>query len=391
MIPISPSAGVSSRDCEYDSRPVLPAAAPGSRIGLELNADSTTWPSALGYRMPAEWEPHEATWLSWPHNRDSWPGVFEGVEPAMAAFVAALAECEPVHINVLDAEHERLVRKRLAAVAPAERLRFHRFPTNDAWCRDHGAIFVIRPGADAPRLALDFDYNAWGGKYPPFDLDREVGRQMADALGVPRFAQRGIVLEGGSIDVNGAGALLTTEQCLLNPNRNPQLGRADIERILRDAFGVTEIVWLGDGIEGDDTDGHIDDLTRFFAPAAVLTVMEPDRRDKNHEPLEANRRRLAELTVGGRPLEVVELPMPEPQYLETQRLPASYANFYIANGAVLVPVFGCPQDEVACATIGDCFRGRRVLPIDCRVLVAGLGTLHCLSQQVPAVPSARAR
>jgi agmatine deiminase len=335
--------------------------------------------------MPAEWEPHEATWLSWPHNRDSWPGVFEGVEPAMTAFVAALAECEPVHINVLDAAHERHVRALLADSAPAERLRFHRFPTNDAWCRDHGAIFVVRRSALAPRLALNFDYNAWGGKYPPFDLDREVGRQMAEALGVPRFAQRRIVLEGGSIEVNGAGALLTTEQCLLNPNRNPRLGRADIERVLTEGFGVTEILWLGDGIEGDDTDGHIDDLTRFFAPAAVLTVMEPDRRDKNHVPLEANRRRLAELTVGGRALEVVELPMPEPQYLGDQRLPASYANFYVANGAVLVPVFGCPQDDAACATIRDCFRGRRVLPIDCRVLVAGLGTLHCLSQQVPAI------
>ncbi len=195
------------------------------------------------------------------------------------------------------------------------------------------------------------------------------------------------MLEGGSIEVNGAGALLTTEQCLLNPNRNPQLDRAAIERILSDAFGVTEIVWLGDGIEGDDTDGHIDDLTRFFAPHSVLTVMEPDRRDKNHAPLAANRRRLAELTVAGRPLDVVELPMPEPQYLETQRLPASYANFYIANGAVLVPVFGCARDDAACAIVRECFPGRRVVPVDCRVLVAGLGTLHCLTQQVPAAPS----
>jgi agmatine deiminase len=358
---------------------------------LELDADSTMWPNELGYRMPAEWEPHEATWLSWPHNRESWPGVFEGVEPAMASFVAALAECEPVHINVLDAAHERHVRKVLAAFAPAERLSFHRFPTNDAWCRDHGAIFVTRPGADAPRLALDFDYNAWGGKYPPFDLDRKIARMMAAALEVPRFAQPHIVLEGGSIEVNGAGALLTTEQCLLNSNRNPQLTQADIERILRDAFGVTEIVWLGEGIEGDDTDGHIDDLTRFFGPSSVLTVMEPNRRDKNHEPLAANRRRLAELEVGGRALEVVEVPMPEPQYLETQRLPASYANFYVANGAVFVPVFGCAADAAACAIIGGCFPGRRVVPIDCRVLVAGLGTLHCLTQQVPAAPSAASR
>jgi len=341
--------------------------------------------------MPAEWEPHEATWLSWPHNRDSWPGVFEGVEPAMTAFVGALAECEPVHLNVLDADHEGHVRSLLARVAPPERLRFHRFPTNDAWCRDHGAIIVTRDGEKEPRLAVNFGYNAWGGKYPPFDLDREIGRRMAEWLGVPRFARHDIVLEGGSIEVNGAGALLTTEQCLLNPNRNPDLNRADIERVLREAFGVTEIVWLGDGIEGDDTDGHIDDLTRFFAPDGVLTVMEPSRHDKNHEPLAANRRRLAELTVAGRALEVVELPMPEPQYLETQRLPASYANFYVANGAVLVPTFGCAADDAAAAIIRDCFPGRRVLPIDCRVLVAGLGTLHCLTQQVPATPSAATR
>jgi agmatine deiminase len=337
--------------------------------------------------MPAEWEPHEATWLSWPHNRDSWPGVFAGVEPAMTSFVRALAECEPVHVNVLDAAHERHVRALLAKAAPPERLRFHRFPTNDAWCRDHGAIFVTRPGDAEPRLAVDFDYNAWGGKYPPFDRDQKVGRQMAEALGVPRFAQPSVVLEGGSIEVNGAGALLTTEQCLLNPNRNPELTKADIERILRDAFGVTEILWLGDGIEGDDTDGHIDDLTRFVAPGRVVTVMEPNTADKNHEPLVANRRRLAELRVAGRPLDVVELPMPEPQYLEEQRLPASYANFYVANGAVLVPVFGCKQDAAACSVLADCFPGRRVLPVDCRVIVAGLGTLHCLTQQVPAVPA----
>jgi agmatine deiminase len=356
-----------------------------------LTVESTTWPSALGYRMPAEWEPHEATWLSWPHNRDSWPGVFAGVEPAMTAFVGALAECEPVYINVLDADHESHVRDVLAAVAPPERLRFYRFPTNDAWARDHGAIIVTRPEGPEPRLAVDFDYNAWGGKYPPFDLDREIGRLMAEALRVPRFAEPGIVLEGGSIEVNGQGALLTTEQCLLNPNRNPTLRRPDIERVLRDAFGVSEIVWLGDGIEGDDTDGHIDDLTRFVAPGAVVTVMEPNRRDANHEPLEANRRRLADVRVAGRALEVAELPMPEPQYLEDQRLPASYANFYIANGAVLVPVFGCKQDGAALSILADCFPGRRVVPIDCRVLVAGLGTLHCLTQQVPAAPKVSAR
>jgi agmatine deiminase len=356
--------------------------------GDALPADRTETPSARGYRQPAEWAVHEATWLSWPHNRESWPGVFAAVEPAMVEFVRALAACEDVYINVLDADHERHVRKLLAGVASPKTFRFHRFPTNDAWARDHGAIFVTRPTATEPRLAVDFDYNAWGGKYPPFDRDREVGRQMAEALGVPRYARPDVVLEGGSIEVNGEGALLTTEQCLLNPNRNPTLTRADIEGLLRDCLGVREILWLGEGIEGDDTDGHIDDLTRFVGSTKVVTVVEPNRADPNHAPLEANRRLLDTLSVGGRRLTVVELPMPEPQYLEEQRLPASYANFYVANGAVLVPTFGCPADDDACGILGECFPDRRIVPVDCRVLIAGLGALHCLTQQVPAVPAA---
>ena len=213
---------------------------------------------------------------------------------------------------------------------------------------------------------------------------------MAEALGVPRYAKPGIVLEGGSIEVNGEGALLTTEQCLLNPNRNPGASTADLETALRAYLGVQQVLWLGEGIEGDDTDGHIDDLARFVAPRTVVTVTEPNRADPNHAPLEANRRLLDGLTVGGRRLTVVELPMPEPQYLEDQRLPASYANFYIANGAVLVPTFGCRADEVACATLRDSIPGRRVVPVDCRVLIAGLGALHCLTQQVPAVPATTA-
>jgi agmatine deiminase len=366
----------------YDARPLAQGRS------TAVSADHST-PSARGYRQPAEWAPHEATWLSWPHNRDSWPGVFERAEAAMVDFVRALAECEPVYVNVLGAEHERHVRTLLAAAVAPERLRLYPFPTNDAWARDHGAIFVTRPTLDAPRLAVDFDYNAWGGKYPPFDLDREIGRQMAEALGVPRYARPGVVLEGGSIEVNGEGVLLTTEQCLLNPNRNPSLARTDIERMLRECFGVETILWLGDGIEGDDTDGHIDDLTRFVAPRTVVTVVEPNRADPNHAPLAANRRLLDTLAVDGHPLTVVELPMPEPQYLVDQRLPASYANFYVANGAVLVPTFGCPADAEACSILRDCFPGRRVVPVDCRVLIAGLGALHCLTQQVPLVPTAK--
>jgi agmatine deiminase len=350
----------------------------------DVAMDPDSWPKARGYRMPPEWAPHRATWLSWPHNRETWPGTFDGVEPAMVEVARALAESEPIFVNVQDEAHERHVGRLLGSVVPASRLELYRFPTNDAWIRDHGAIFVTRAEQPAALLALDFDYNAWGGKYPPYDLDRDVARRMAGALAVPRFSP-GLVLEGGSIEVNGAGAVLTTEQCLLNPNRNPQLGRGDIERAVCNALGIEQVIWLGDGIEGDDTDGHIDDLTRFVAASKVVTVIERNPRDPNFEPLAANRRRLAEISLaGGVPLEIVELPMPEPLYYDGQRLPASYANFYIANDAVLLPVFGCAQDGEARDIIAGCFPTRRVVPIDCRVLVAGLGAVHCLTQQVPA-------
>lgn len=344
----------------------------------------------LRYRMPAEWAPHAATWLSWPHNRDTWPGCFDGVEPAMVQAAAALAEAELVRINVLDEAHEAHVRALLDAHVPPERVAFHRIATNDAWVRDHGAIFVTRreaaPADSPPMLALDFEYNAWGGKYPPFDLDRLAAARMAAAIGVPAL-RRDIVLEGGSIEVNGAGALLTTEQCLLNPNRNPTLGRADIEAELKATLGVEQIVWLGEGIEGDDTDGHVDDLTRFVAEDAVVTVVEPNERDPNHAPLAANRRRLASTEIGGVPLRVHELPMPEPLFNDGERLPASYANFYVADGLVLLPVFSCPRDVIAEEVLAECFPGRRIVPIDCRSLVGGLGALHCLTQQVPAAPT----
>ncbi len=350
---------------------------------------STDWttPARLGYRMPAEWEPHAGTWLSWPHNRDTWPGKFEPVEPAYARMVAALAACEPVHINVLDGGHARHVTRLLASAGVTANVRLHEFPTNDAWCRDHGATFVVRdPALGAPVAAIDCEHNAWGGKYPPYDLDNRIPGRMAAFLGVPRYVG-GLVLEGGSIDVNGAGAMLTTEQCLLNPNRNPALSRADIEARLRGLFGVGQILWLGEGIVGDDTDGHVDDLTRFVARDTVVTVVESDPADANHAPLRENRARLADMRLAdGTPLTVVELPMPGAKYQGEQRLPASYANFYIANGAVLLPVFGDPQDREAQAILARCFPGRHIVPVDCLDIVWGLGTVHCLTQQIPAAP-----
>jgi agmatine deiminase len=353
-----------------------------------MSTPDTPLPAELGYRMPAEWERHQATWLSWPHNRDSWPGHFEPVEPAYAEIVRALASSEPVHINVRDGDHERHVQRILERAGVTGAIRLHRFPTNDAWCRDHGAIFVVRGSDEAPLAAVHCGYNAWGGKYPPFDLDVQIPRLMAETLGVPRF-RAGMILEGGSIDVNGAGALLTTEQCLLNPNRNPAMTREQIEERLKGLFGVDTVLWLGDGIAGDDTDGHVDDLARFVSRDTVVTVVEDNPKDENHAPLAANRRRLDELRLGdGTPLKVVELPMPAAKYCEGQRLPASYANFYIANRAVLLPVFRDPMDAEAERILAPLFPDRRIIPVDCLDIVYGLGTIHCLTQQVPAVRSA---
>jgi agmatine deiminase len=340
---------------------------------------------AARYRMPAEWAPHAATWLSWPHNHDTWPGLFAAVEPAFCAIVAALAVHETVRINVQDESHARHVQKLLRGLAPADAFVTHLIPTDDAWIRDHGAIFVHDDARNGGLVALDFAYNAWGGKYSPFNRDAQVAERMGKALDVPVEAFE-MVLEGGSLDVDGAGSLLTTEQCLLNPNRNPALSRADIEQRLREYFGVTDIFWLGEGIEGDDTDGHIDDLSRFVTPGIVVTVIERDSTDPNYAPLAENRRRLDRLAASqdGR-LEVVELPMPPPLYNDGERLPASYANFYVANEIVLMPAFDCPQDSEAMDILAACFAGRRIVPVDCRALVAGLGALHCLTQQVPAI------
>jgi agmatine deiminase len=341
--------------------------------------------------MPAEWEPHLATWISWPHNRDSWPGKFETVEPIMCRAVQALVQSEPVFINVLNQEHEAHVRRLLQDTDDSDKLRYFHFPTNDAWCRDHGAIFVRRYHDDgrAEIAAIDCDYNAWGGKYPPYDLDQRMPQRMAEVLGVRRF-DAGMILEGGSIEVNGAGLLLTTEQCLLNPNRNPHLSRANIEQRLMALFGVERVLWLGEGIVGDDTDGHVDDLTRFVSVDTVVTVIENNPSDANHEALASNLIRLQSMTdLQGQVLHVRTLPMPAPVEYGGQRLPASYANFYIANEIVLLPVFNDPHDAEAIAVLSGCFPSRKIVPIDCTDLVWGLGAFHCLTQQVPlfAVPS----
>src|SRR5947209_7603468 len=309
-------------------------------------------PAALGYRMPAEWELHAATWLSWPRREGiSFPESFDRVLPALRAMVEALIQSEQVCINVCNGAHEAEAREVLRGL-PLERITFYRVPTDEPWCRDHGPIFltrddrwsrlapepkgaVQREGALAPLAVVDWDYNAWGGKYPPSDLDEVVPTRVAEILRLPVFYPK-MILEGGSIDVNGAGALLTSEGCLLNPNRNPTFSRKQIEQRLREYLGITDVLWLGEGIEGDDTDGHVDDLARFVGERTIVTVIEENPDDPNYEPLQENLVRLHAMKWNNAPFEVITLPMPARIDREGLRLPASYANFYIANGSVLL-------------------------------------------------------
>ena len=341
-------------------------------------------PAQLGYRMPAEWEPHAATWLSWPRREGiSFPDSFDRVLPALREMVGALTESEPVCINVVNGAHEAEARAVLDGLPHQECITYYDIATNEPWCRDHGPIFLTRDSD--PKLAIiDWDYNAWGNKYPPFDLDEVVPTRVAELLKVPVFYPK-MILEGGSIEVNGAGTLLTSESCLLNKNRNPDLSRNEIEKRLRDFLGVQEILWLGDGIEGDDTDGHVDDLARFVSETKIVTVIEQDCDDANYEPLRENLGRLRAMKAGGREIEVSLLPMPKKIVREGMRLPASYANFYIANEVVLVPTFADPGDEAALSLLQECFPSRRVVGIDCRELIWGLGTFHCLTQQQPKI------
>lgn len=358
-------------------------------------------PGRNGYRWPAEWEPHAATWLSWPHNQDTWPSGLARVEDAFCEIVRAVVPGERVRINVDDASMEARVRGRLegAGIPRDAPIDCVHAPTDDAWVRDHGGLFVVdampRTQGDGSaakrpdRLLLDFAFDAWGGKYPPWDRDARIAGAMAEAVGVDRIGCD-YVLEAGAIDGDGEGTLLTTESCLLNPNRSrsgQDRSRGGMERLLAEMLGARRVLWLGDGIAGDDTDGHVDDLTRFVAPGRVVTAVEADPSDENRAPLEANRRRLAAFRdVAGRLLDVVELPMPGRIAAAAGRLPASYANFYVANAAVLVPVFGVDADREALSILEGCFPDRGVVPIPSRDLVEGLGAVHCLTQQEPAPP-----
>ncbi len=343
-------------------------------------------PRSLGYSMPPEWAPHRGTWLSWPHKEESWPGKFGPVPAIFAEIVRALAPREEVHINAA-AKVEVAARAALrAAEVDTTNVFFHSFPTNDAWCRDHGPCFVQRTvGGKVEEAIIDWGYNAWGGKYPPYDLDDVIPTKVGAHFGIQTF-HPGIVMEGGAIDVNGAGTLLTSESCLLNKNRNPQLSKGEIEEYLREYYGVSHVLWLGDGIAGDDTDGHVDDMTRFADARTLVTAVEPDPRDENHGPLRENLKRLRSMTdQDGDPFRILELPMPPALFQDDQRLPASYANFYIANGVVLMPGYHPPTDEQARAVLAEAFPDREILVIDSVDLVWGLGSFHCVSHQWPMV------
>jgi agmatine deiminase len=341
---------------------------------------SNATPASLGYRLPAEWEPHAATWLAWPHKPETWPGKFEPIPAVWATLVRTLAEFEPVHIC---AGGEAVMAEAKTRVGAMPNVVLHDIPTDDVWARDHGPMFLSGPASLPPAL-VDWEYNAWGGKYPPYDLDNAVPARVAE-LTRRRCFTPGIILEGGAIDGNGQATLLTTEQCLLNPNRNPQLSRADVERYLAEYCCATKILWLGGGIAGDDTDGHIDELARFVSPTTVVAALEDDPQDENYEPLHDNYRRLLTMSdARGRPLEVVPVPMPRPLFFEDTRLPACYMNFYIANGVVIVPQFNDPADSVAVETLARLFPGRQIRGLNAVDLVWGLGAFHCITQQQPA-------
>jgi agmatine deiminase len=343
-------------------------------------------PAAAGYYFPAEFAPHVATWLSWPHKEASWPGKIHTIFPYYAQFVKALAESERVCINVADDAMKSFAIRHLEnAKVNFDAVEFFFHPTNDAWCRDHGPAFLINPGALQKKVIVDWNYNAWGGKYPPFDLDDIIPTRIAEMYNIPVFYP-GIIMEGGSVDFNGNGTIITSRACLLNPNRNPGLNQGQIEEYLKQYYGVNQVLWVDEGIVGDDTDGHIDDTVRFVNENTVLTVIEEDSKNENYNILQSNLRQLQDMRlIDGRALDIIELPMPDSVEYDGQPLPASYANFYIANNAVIVPTFQSKKDDLALQIIQDCFPARKVIGIDSTEIIWGLGSFHCLSQQEPAV------
>ena len=347
------------------------------------NGGAADMHAAASYRLPAEWDPHAATWLAWPHRRATWLGPFEPIPLVYEQLARLIARHEPVRI-IGSVEVLAEPRERLVGVANVE---FVTIPTNDSWVRDTGPVFLVRRDEAAEemssRAAVAWNWNAWGGKYPPWDSDARVARSIAAHLGIEAF-EPGIVLEGGAIETDGAGTILANERCVVDERRNPGLDRAALERAIRGWLGVEQVLWVAGDLAGDDTDGHIDQLARFVAPGRVLAARQPDTGDPNHAPLAANLERLATLRdAAGRLLEVIPVDIPPRFAFEETQLPASHLNFYVANGLVAVPVFGTPTDEPAVRIIEACFPGRLIEPVDCRELVRGRGALHCITRDEP--------
>jgi agmatine deiminase len=352
----------------------------------KLDIFSGQTPKSLGYYFPAEFAKHDAVWLSWPHKEESWPGKIASIYPSYCAFVKTVALTERVNINVAtDKMRQGAVKMLELAGVDMSKVQFYLHPTNDAWCRDHGPSFLISNNAEHPKAIVDWNINAWGGKYPPFDLDDVIPTRIAEQLNLPVFYPD-IIMEGGSVDFNGAGTVITSTCCLLNENRNPHLQQAQIEQYLGDYYGIEQVLWVSEGIVGDDTDGHIDDTVRFVNEDTVLTVVESNVLSENFDLLQKNLKELKAMRLAnGKQLNIVELPMPADVIYEGQLLPASYANFYISNGHIIVPTYQCAQDDKAMQIIQSCFPTREVVGIDSTDIIWGLGSFHCLSQQEPSI------
>jgi agmatine deiminase len=349
----------------------------------------TGTPARHGFSFPPEWHPHRGTWISWPRPEGiSFPGKYTEAIEDIAALIRVLVTLEEVHLNVPNENYKRIVTDVLKARrVPMRRVFFHFIPTNEAWARDHGPAFVLRTRRGKTDAAIvDWGFNAWGGKYPPWDADDAVPTRIAEELQLPVFYPR-IVMEGGAVDFNGAGTVMTTTSCLLNRNRNRGVSKKRIEKYLRDYYGQQHVIWLGDGIAGDDTDGHIDDLARFVDQRTIAIGIETNQRDPNYAILQKARRALDKARdQDGQPFEIVELPMPRPIAYDGQRVPATYVNFYFANGALLVPTFGQrDRDRKAIAVLQRRLPTRKVIGVDCRRLIWGLGAVHCFTQQQPLV------
>ncbi|MGC1784724.1 MAG: agmatine deiminase family protein [Acidobacteriaceae bacterium] len=359
-----------------------------------------TTPRALGLHMPAEWAPHSATWIAWPHNPEDWPGKFQPIPWVYCDIVRHLSRVEDVHILVNDAAAEKRAHNLLRRCgADLSRIFFHRWPTDRVWLRDSGPIFLssISSGNAAPALAVtNWKFNAWA-KYDNWQRDDQIPSHISDLLSVPSWTphipmpdgqSHRVVLEGGSIDVNGAGAMLTTEECLLSEvqQRNPGVSREQLEQCFHDYLGTEQVLWLNRGISGDDTHGHVDDIARFVDLHTIVAAVESNRADDNYEPLQENLERLrVARTLDDKPYRIVELPLPSPVSFEGQRLPASYANFYIANGLVLVPTFNDPNDRIALNTLAGLFPRHEIVGIHSGDFIWGLGAMHCMTQQQPAI------